>query len=96
MDNQYKFCDYIKILRKSKEYSLRKLSSILNISFSYLNDVETGRRAPFDIKTVDKFIETFELNNADKKYFIWLWITSQNKKTRQKLQLLENLIKVDK
>jgi transcriptional regulator with XRE-family HTH domain len=38
------FSEYIKKVRKSKKFSLRKLSSLSGISNAYLSQLETGKR----------------------------------------------------
>ncbi len=56
------FGDYISQKRKEKDFTIRELANKLNISFTYLSDVEKGRAKAFKQETLKKIIEVLQLN----------------------------------
>ena len=59
------FGDYISQKRKEKNFTIRELANKLNISFTYLSDVEKGRAKAFKQETLKKIIEVLQLNKDD-------------------------------
>lgn len=59
------FGDYISQKRKEKNFTIRELANKLNISFSYLSDVEKGRAKAFKQETLKKIIEVLQLNKDE-------------------------------
>ena len=59
------FGDYISQKRKEKDFTLRELANKLNISFTYLSDVEKGRAKAFKQETLKKIIEVLQLNKDE-------------------------------
>lgn len=59
------FGEYITQKRKEKNYSLRELANKLDISFSYLSDVEKGRAKAFKQEILKKLIEIFQLSKDE-------------------------------
>ena len=59
------FGDYISQKRKEKDFTIRELANKLNISFTYLSDVEKGRAKAFKQETLKKIIEVLQLNKDE-------------------------------
>lgn len=59
------FGDYISEKRKEKNFTIRELANKLNISFTYLSDVEKGRAKAFKQETLKKIIEVLQLNKDE-------------------------------
>lgn len=51
--------------RKEKDFTIRELANKLNISFTYLSDVEKGRAKAFKQETLKKIIEVLQLNKDE-------------------------------
>ena len=70
-----KLADYLKQLRTTKGYSLRKAEELLGVSRTFICDLENG--APFPsgnkkgdkVNLVQKYIEVYELNKEDAEKF---------------------------
>ncbi|MEQ8520418.1 MAG: helix-turn-helix transcriptional regulator [Cytophagales bacterium] len=60
------FGEYIRILRKEKDYTLTQLAAKLNMDSANLSKVENGKR-DFDEKRLILLAEEFELNINDLK-----------------------------
>ena len=66
-----KLADYLKQLRTTKGYSLRKAEELLGVSRTFICDLENG--APFPsgnkkgdkVSLVQKYIEVYELNKEE-------------------------------
>lgn len=59
------FGDYISQKRKEKDFTIWELANKLNISFTYLSDVEKGRAKAFKQETLKKIIEVLQLNKDE-------------------------------
>lgn len=59
------FGEYINKKRKEKNFSIRQLAEKLDISFTYLSDVEKGRAKAFKQETLKKIIEVLQLNKEE-------------------------------
>ena len=59
------FGDYISQKRKEKNFTIRELANKLEISFTYLSDVEKGRAKAFKQETLKKIIEVLQLNKEE-------------------------------
>lgn len=59
------FGDYISQKRKEKNYTIRELANKLEISFTYLSDVEKGRAKAFKQEILKKIIEVLQLNKEE-------------------------------
>ena len=55
-----------KRLKDPRELSLKDVSSVLNISLSFLSDIEQGRRKPFDDEKIERFCDFLRLTDEDK------------------------------
>ena len=55
-----------KRLKDPRELSLKDVSSVLNISLSFLSDIEQGRRKPFDDEKIERFCAFLGLTDEDK------------------------------
>lgn len=63
-----RFGDFIKKKRQEHpdELTLKEVSKMLEISLSFLSDVENNRRKPFDRKKIILFAEKLGLNDEEK------------------------------
>lgn len=59
------FGDYISQKRKEKNFTIRELANKLEISFTYLSDVEKGRSKAFKQEILKKIIEVLNLNKEE-------------------------------
>lgn len=59
------FGDYISQKRKEKNFTIRELANKLDISFTYLSDVEKGRSKAFKQEILKKIIEVLQLNKEE-------------------------------
>lgn len=59
------FGDYISQKRKEKNFTIRELANRLEISFTYLSDVEKGRSKAFKQEILKKIIEVLQLNKEE-------------------------------
>lgn len=59
------FGEYISKKRKENNFSIRQLAEKLNISFTYLSDVEKGRSKAFKQEILKKIIEVLELSQEE-------------------------------
>lgn len=59
------FGDYISQKRKEKGFTIRELANKLEISFTYLSDVEKGRARAFKKEILKKLIEILQLNEEE-------------------------------
>ncbi len=60
------FGEYIRRLRKSKDYTLTQLAAKLNMDSANLSKIETGKRE-FDEKRLELLAEEFNLNFKELK-----------------------------
>lgn len=73
------FGEFIKEKRLLIEgLTVRKLAAKLNISFTYLSDVENGRAKAFKPEILKKLAEILNLNENEKEQFYNLAGESQN------------------
>ena len=67
MEKQPKrFGDHIKELRRSKGLTLKDLADYLEISLTWLSDIECNRRKPFERDKMELFINKFSLCEEQK------------------------------
>lgn len=59
------FGEYISKKRKENNLSIRQLAEKLNISFTYLSDVEKGRAKAFKQEILKKIIEVLQLSQEE-------------------------------
>ena len=59
------FGDYISQKRKEKNFTIRELATKLEISFTYLSDVEKGRAKAFKQDILKRIIEVFQLDDDE-------------------------------
>ena len=59
------FGEYISKKRKENNFSIRQLAEKLNISFTYLSDVENGRAKAFKQEILKKIIEVLQLSQEE-------------------------------
>lgn len=62
-----KFGEILKKLRISKGVSLRKLADMINVSATYLSDVERGLRKPLSSDHLDKIAEILNLCGRERE-----------------------------
>lgn len=72
------FGEYISQKRKEKNFTIRELADKLDISFTYLSDVEKGRSKAFKQEILKKIIEVLQLNKDEKDILNDLAGESQN------------------
>ena len=67
-EKNMRFGELIKFkrLKDPRELSLKDVSSVLNISLSFLSDIEQGRRKPFDDEKIERFCDFLRLTDEDK------------------------------
>ena len=73
------FGEYISQKRKEKKLTIRELASKLNISFTYLSDVEKGRAKAFKSDILKLIIEILQLDDDEQDKLNDLAGKSQNK-----------------
>lgn len=59
------FSKKLKFYRNSKGLSLKELSSLTNLSISYLHLLESGKRKNPSLGTLDKLSNVFEIEIVD-------------------------------
>lgn len=59
------FGKYLEEKRKSRNYTLRVFAKRINISYTYLADVEKGRSKAFMIEILKKIIEVLQLDEKE-------------------------------
>ena len=59
------FGEYLSQKRKEKNFTIRKLANKLEISFTYLSDVEKGRAKAFKQEILKKIIQVLQLNKEE-------------------------------
>lgn len=59
------FGAFIAQKRKDRQWTLRQLASLLDISAPYLSDVEKGRRHPFDLEKLKRLAPILKLNQEE-------------------------------
>ena len=59
------FGEYLEEKRKSRNYTLRLFAKRVNISFTYLADVEKGRSKAFKLEILNKIIEVLQLDEKE-------------------------------
>lgn len=73
------FGEFVKEKRmKIEGLTVRKLATMLNISFTYLSDVENGRAKAFKPEILKKLPEILKLNKEEEEEFYDLAGKSQN------------------
>jgi transcriptional regulator with XRE-family HTH domain len=60
------FGSYIKDLRRSKGKTLDEISKRVGVSLSFLSDIETGRRSPFEADKMEEFARFLLLTEEQK------------------------------
>lgn len=59
------FGEYLEEKRKSRNYTIRLFSKRIDISFTYLVDVEKGRRKAFKFEILNKIVEVLQLDEKE-------------------------------
>lgn len=59
------FGKYLEEKRKSRNYTIRVFAKRINISYTYLADVEKGRSKAFKLEILNKIIEVLQLNGKE-------------------------------
>lgn len=59
------FGKYLEEKRKSRNYTLRLFAKRVNISFTYLSDVEKGRSKAFKLGILNRIIEVLQLDEKE-------------------------------
>ena len=64
------FGEYLEEKRKSRNYTIRLFARRVNISYTYLADVEKGRSKAFKLEILNKIVEVLQLDEkeTDKLY----------------------------
>lgn len=60
------FADYIADIRIKREFSLRRMADLLNISAAYYSDVEKGRRNPLRLEKLELFARVADMTAEEK------------------------------
>ena len=69
MSTEYgSFGEFITVKREGKDFTLREMARILEVSAPYLSDVEKDRRNPFDFDRLEKLASVLELDAGEKDY----------------------------
>ena len=63
------FGKYLEEKRKSRNYTLRLFAKRINISYTYLADVEKGRSKAFKFEILNKIIEVLQLDEKETDIF---------------------------
>ena len=64
---EMKFGEYLANKRKEREMSLRMLAKELDVSPTYLSDVENNRRNALSYEKLNKIIEILKLDEEEQK-----------------------------
>ncbi len=64
---EMKFGEYLANKRKEREMSLRMLAKKLDVSPTYLSDVENNRRNALSYENLNKIIEILKLDEEEQK-----------------------------
>lgn len=72
------FAEFIHKKRIEKNFTLRELAIKLEISFSYLSDVEKGRAKAFKLELLKKLVDIFELDQDESDLMYNLAAKSQD------------------
>ena len=59
------FGEYLEEKRKSRNYSIRAFAKRIDISFTYLADVEKSRSKDFKLEILNKIIEVLQLDGKE-------------------------------
>lgn len=59
------FGEYLEEKRKSRNYSIRAFAKRIDISFTYLADVEKSRSKAFKLEILNKIIEVLQLDGKE-------------------------------
>ena len=59
------FGEYLEEKRKSRNYTIRLFARRVNISYTYLADVEKGRSKAFKLEILNKIIEVLQLDEKE-------------------------------
>jgi XRE family transcriptional regulator len=59
------FGEYLEEKRISRNYTLRQFAKKIDISFTYLADVEKGRSKAFKLEILNKIIEVLQLDEKE-------------------------------
>lgn len=59
------FGEYLEEKRKSRNYTIRLFARRVNISYTYLADVEKGRSKAFKLEILNKIIEALQLDEKE-------------------------------
>lgn len=59
------FGEYLEEKRKSRNYTIRLFARRVNISYTYLADVEKGRSKAFKLEILNKIIEVLHLDEKE-------------------------------
>ena len=63
------FGKYLEEKRKSRNYTLRLFAKRINISYTYLADIEKGRSKAFKFEILNKIIEVLQLDEKETDIF---------------------------
>ena len=63
------FGEYLEEKRKSKNYTLRLFARRVNISYTYLADIEKGRSKAFKFEILNKIVEVLQLDEKETDMF---------------------------
>ena len=72
------FGEYLEEKRKSKNYTLRLFARRVNISYTYLADIEKGRSKAFKFEILNKIVEVLQLDEKETDMFYDLAGKSRN------------------
>ena len=69
IQNKLKFGKFLTYARESKRYTIRDFAKLINISSTYLHDIENGKR-PFPLHLTSKLIEVLQIPEDELIYFV--------------------------
>ena len=61
------FGEFLQTKRTEKKITIRKMGELVDLSISYLIDIEKGRRNPPDLAKLEKIAEVLELTTEEKE-----------------------------
>ena len=74
-----------KRISDSRELTLKDVAAELGVSFSYVSDIEQGRRKPYDEVKTQKLIEYLKLSEDEvalistSLLLVWCWTSGQQR-----------------
>ena len=67
MNDRQIFAAFLKEKRNEKTITVRAMAELVGVAPGYYSDMESGRRSPLELSTLDRIIDTLQLTDEDRK-----------------------------